>query len=112
MKSGLNIYEFSDYRHYLQEMYNQMSSSDTKYSYRFFSRLFGAKTPNYLKRIVNGTRNLSTQGIRNVAVALELKDQEFLYFYFLVLRDQSRDLDERRLLTVQLHQLKNASNIK
>jgi uncharacterized protein (TIGR02147 family) len=58
-----NIYNFSDYRDFLKDRYRQLKEADSLFSFRYFSKEAGFGSPNYLKLVMDGKRNLSTEAI-------------------------------------------------
>lgn len=103
---------YLDYRKYLADYYefkkNQMKGNLRSYQYSHFAAAADIKSPNYLKMIIEGKRNLSEDMILKFAKALHLtKDQteEFRMIVFLTqesdpsVRNQHlRDLNELRVL--------------
>ena len=53
-----NIYNFSDYRDFLKDRYRQLKEADPVFSFRHFSKQAGFGSPNYLKLVMDGKRNL------------------------------------------------------
>ena len=72
------------------------------FSYRQFSRKAGYASPNYLRLIADGKRNLSHESIGRFARALELTAKEHEAFEALVLLDQAKSDSERNLYYARL----------
>lgn len=101
-----DVTRYLDYRAYLADFFEykkaQFSSSRVPYNYSHFSAACGLKTPQYLKLIIEGSRNLSEKTIPQVARALNLKKEEFIDFNLLVLSNQETDPGKRALLFKEL----------
>ena len=101
-----DLSRYNDYRQYLRDFYEHrkatMSSSVRAYSYSAFSAAADIKSPNYLKLIIEGQRNLSEDMIRKFAKALQLNKAETEEFRALVLYCQAQDPVERNRHLKQL----------
>jgi uncharacterized protein (TIGR02147 family) len=78
------VYNFFDYREYLRAVYNFRKKELPGFSHRSFSREAGISSPNYLLRVLKGTRSLSGAYIAGFCKALGLKRGEARYFAMLV----------------------------
>lgn len=90
---------FTDYRQYLREFY-EFKRELTKgalrpYSYAIFAASADIKSPNYLKLIIDGQRNLSSEMARKFAKALALGRDETEEFVALVDFTQAQEPIER-----------------
>jgi uncharacterized protein (TIGR02147 family) len=90
------IFEYDNYREFLRDYYEHSKSQNKNFSYRFFSRLLGYSSPIFVKRVIDGTRNLTTDGIQRFAKALKFNRDEIEFFSHLVKLNQSRTDDEKR----------------
>jgi len=91
----LNIYDYLDYRKYLQDYYAFQKKNHSSFSYRQFSKSAGFKSPNFLKLVMDSQRNLSESGIQKFSNALKLNKNQSEYFYHLVFMNQS-NLDHEK----------------
>lgn len=66
-----------------------------RFSYRAFAIKVGFKSPNYIKLIVEGKRNLSPDGIYKLSQAMNLSAKEADFFISLVNFNQAKDPEER-----------------
>ncbi len=55
--------DYRDYRNYLQQMVAYLKATHPRFSYRYFSRLAGYSSPNFLKLVAEGHRNMSIKSI-------------------------------------------------
>ena len=96
---------YTDYRLYLKDVYlyrkKTMSTPVRSYSYATFSAAADIKSPNYLKLIIEGQRNLSPQMIVKFGKALQLQKDDQVEFEALVHYSQAKDpLERNRCLKV------------
>ncbi len=93
------ISEYTDYRKYLKDTYEYRRRNEStgmrSYSYSHFSAAADIKSPNYLKLIIEGKRNLSDDMITRFARALRLEKQQAEEFKSLVLYGQADEPVER-----------------
>ncbi len=101
---------YLDYRDYLKDYYhykkNQNQTSVRPYSYSVFSAAANIKSPNYLKLIIEGKRNLSEEMIVKFSKAIGLSKEEAKEFRVLVMYSQASDPGERNRFLRQLNALR------
>jgi uncharacterized protein (TIGR02147 family) len=90
-----SVFAFTDYRQYLQVYYTAMKKLTAHFSFRYFSKMAGLGSPNFLKLVMDGERGLSPDGIERFAKALKLKAPEAKFFRILVLMNQAETTEER-----------------
>lgn len=91
------IFEYMDYRDFLRNLFEQRKAEHSFYSYRLFSQKAGFKSPNFLKLVVDGKRNLTKASVYRVAKAFGLNKSESDYLENLVFLNQSKTLEEKNL---------------
>jgi uncharacterized protein (TIGR02147 family) len=91
------IFEYMDYRDFLRHLFEKRKADHSFYSYRLFSQKAGFKSPNFLKLVVDGKRNLTKESVYRVAKAFGLNKSESDYLENLVFLNQSKTLDEKNL---------------
>jgi uncharacterized protein (TIGR02147 family) len=104
-KYVLSVYGYTDYRKYLRDYYEFRKDSERGYSYRAFSKSAGFTSPNFLKLVMDGERNISTEALEKFVTALHLQEQMAEYFRALVRMNQSKDDGERERWYDQLNKL-------
>ena len=62
--------DYSDYRKYLNDYYRFKKANDRNYTYSIFSARADIRSPNYLKLVVEGKRNLSLLMSKKLMLAL------------------------------------------
>ena len=98
----IDIFEYLDYRVFLRDWYRERNREGRSFSYRAFARRAGLKSPNYLKLVMDGDRNLSPKMAERFAKALGLDDEGGGYFVDLVAFNQAASQRERNLQYARL----------
>ena len=80
----LNIFSYSDYRHFLADYYKTKKASSAKFSYRYFAMKAGFSSASYLKLVIDGKRNLTECSQEKFVNAIGLNEKESEYFNALV----------------------------
>ncbi|MEQ9497460.1 MAG: TIGR02147 family protein [Deltaproteobacteria bacterium] len=93
---------FDDYRSYLREMIVYLKATKRQFSYRYFSRVAGFRSPNFLQLVAEGKRNLSNASIAKFAVGLGLDEREQETFETLVMLGQATTDAERNRYYLRL----------
>lgn len=91
-----------DYRQYLFNYYKTEKSKDRPFSYRQFSKKCGFSSPNFIKLVIEGQRNLSSKSVEKLIVALELNELESSYFRTLVDHNQASKPKLKKILYERL----------
>jgi uncharacterized protein (TIGR02147 family) len=102
------IFDYIDYREFLKDMFAFKKETTPSYSYRFFSRLAGFSSPNFLKLVMDGQRNLTNTSIAGIAKGFKLKKPEREFFENLVFMNQATDHAEqdhyyRKMIAAKSH---------
>ena len=79
---------------------------DKYFSYRFFSGKAGFSSPNFLKLVIEGKRNLTNTSLAKVAKGFVLQKQERDFFENLVFMNQAKEHEEKK------HYLKKMMSIR
>lgn len=106
------IYDYLDYRAFLRDMFKYRKQQVKHFSYRFFARKSGFKSPNFLQLVSSGKRNLSYESISKIAKGFSLKKQEQEYFEYLVLMNQAASHDEKNKYYKKMVSVKGYGEIK
>jgi uncharacterized protein (TIGR02147 family) len=95
-RARTDVYRYQDYRAFLAEYYADRKANGRGFSYRAFSRRAGLASPNHLKRVIEGERNLSPEMAQRFAEACGLAGKEAQYFCELVEFNQARTSSEKQ----------------
>jgi uncharacterized protein (TIGR02147 family) len=93
--TDIDVFAYLDFRAFLRDYYNARKAAGRGFSYRSFSRRAGLKSPNYLKLVIDGERNLSPDMAERFAQACGIKGDEARYFVDLVAFGQASTLTEK-----------------
>ena len=89
-RSPIDVFEYLDFRAFLADVYAHRKAQGRGFSYRVFARLAGLRSPNHLKRVIDGERNLSPGSAIRYAEALGLEGDAAAYFSDLVTFNQAK----------------------
>lgn len=107
-----SIYTYLDYRHFLQEVFDELKRKDASFSYRHFARMADSTSPNFLQLIVARKLNISNEHLSALAKSLDLSKKEENYFETIVAFDHAKTHQEkdkyfkRILLTREYYSIK------
>lgn len=90
-----NLFDYFDYREYLQDYYLFHKKKNSAYSYRLFARKAKLGSPNYLKLVVDGKRRITDRTLYQFARGLGLNRDEEKYFRELVMYQEVSDPDSK-----------------
>jgi uncharacterized protein (TIGR02147 family) len=107
-----HLFEYMNYRDYLRDSYSEKKQEHPFYSYRLFSQKAGFTSPNFLKLVVDGDRNLSKESVFKFIKALSLNKKEAEYFENLVFFNQSKTLEEKNAYVSKLMKYRRKSDPK
>lgn len=82
------------------------------FSFRFFSKQAGFGSPNYLKLVMDGKRNLSFDAIAKFAKGLRLDNHESEYFRYMVEYNQCDQEPKKKVYEAKLLYLRELFKVK
>lgn len=94
-RAPVDVFAFRDHRAFLQAFYERKRGQRDGFTYAEFSQRVGVRSPNYLKLVIAGERNLSEGLARRFGEACELTADALDYFCALVAFGQAKSADER-----------------
>src|SRR5688572_23947614 len=94
VKTELDVFDYLDYRAFLRDYYTERKAR-RGFSFRNFSKRAGLGSPNYLKLVMDGDRNLTNEMAARFAHALGLNSDSANYFVELVRFTQAKTSSER-----------------
>jgi uncharacterized protein (TIGR02147 family) len=108
-----NVFEYTNYKKFLVDYYNNKKSINSNYSYQIFSQKAGFKSKASLANITSGQAALSKKKIFDVAAAMGLNKKETEYFDALVNFNEAKTVNEREFHFGRMSNLvKNSSAAK
>lgn len=105
------IYDYLDYRSFLGDLFHYQKFENSHFSYRYFSHKAGFSSPNFLKLVTNGQRNLTNSSIAKVAKGFGMKKQEREFFENMVYMNQAISHDEKNHYYRKMISLKGYTQI-
>lgn len=96
------VFEYNNFREFLGDFYEYNKKLNKKFSYRYFARIAGFQSSNFLMLVIDGKRNLALPSIEMFAKALKLNKEESEYFKNLVLFNQSTTIEEKDAYALEL----------
>jgi uncharacterized protein (TIGR02147 family) len=96
-KKEPDVLHYSNYRTFLADYYEFKKSESPIFSHRYFAKKAGITSPNYLKLVMDGQRNLTKKSLVKFAAALGLKGLRAEFFENLVFFNQAMVISERNL---------------
>ena len=90
-----NIFDYTEYRKYLKAYYAAAKQHSRGFSYRAFSKRGGFTSPNFLKLVIDGTRNIGPKSVGRFAKALAMDPAETRFFRNLVAFNQAKTPDAK-----------------
>lgn len=91
----VDVFDYHDVRAYLRDLYAYKKQTTRGFSYRAFARRAGLRSPNHLKRVIDGERALTEEMAIRYASALGLEGEEAEYFRDLAAFSRARTDLER-----------------
>ncbi len=92
----MDIFDHSDYRQVLKELYQARKDLDPKFSYRFIALRAGFKSAGFFSQILQGKTNISMTTALSLAGVFKLKASEVEYFENLVQFNQAKTQADRQ----------------
>jgi len=93
--AAIDVVNYLDYRAFLRDYYVEKKARGRGFSHRAFSRKAGLRSPNYLKLVMDGERNLTSSMAERFAKALDLEGEFAEYFLDLVNFNQAKTASAR-----------------
>jgi uncharacterized protein (TIGR02147 family) len=95
-RTAIDVFAFNDYRLFLRAYYDAgRAEGSPAVTLRAFGKRAGLRSPNYLKLVIDGDRNLTPAVAPRFAEAAGLRGEAAAYFCELVAFNQSKTATER-----------------
>ncbi|MBN1603688.1 MAG: TIGR02147 family protein [Chitinispirillaceae bacterium] len=106
------IFEYTDYREYLQDLIRNKKEKLGSYSIRLLSMKAGIKSPGFLSMVLNNKRNITTELAERIADALGLSKKERQYFLLMVEYTHTKRIDSKHEILQQMLMLSRSSPVR
>lgn len=107
-----NIFNYIDYRSFLEDFYKEQKSINKAFSYQYFANKAGFKSKSFIKLVIDGKKNLTDESIQKLNLVLKLNDKAFSYFKDLVAFNQTKSVQQRNFYFEKLTQYNKRSNAR
>lgn len=96
-KSSIRIFDYTDYRNYLRDYYNDQKSCNSYFSYRYFAGKAQISSIGLYKDIIEGKQSLSRRAITKFSKAMGHSKREAEFFEALVFFTDAESIEERKV---------------
>ncbi len=91
-----DIFEYTNYRKYLSELYAARKATNPAFSYRYIAQKAGFASPSFIGKILSGETNISHQTLLRLVDVFHLAGPEAEYFELMVYYDLAKtELDKK-----------------
>ncbi len=104
----VEVNDYTDYREYLHDFYEETKATNPNYSYRFIAAKVGFKC-SFLSRLFKKQTHLALDKVHLFADVMKLSDKDELYFDQLVRLGRAKSDQEKEIIQAQLDKLKGIS---
>lgn len=94
-KKDISVFNYTDYRQYLNDFFNNQKNKDPKFSYRRFAQKAGYNSSGLLKEVIKGRLNILNPVIMKFVRGIGLGKREAAFFENLVYFNQAGTNFER-----------------
>ncbi|HUI92417.1 MAG TPA: TIGR02147 family protein [Chitinivibrionales bacterium] len=105
---SISIYDYTDYRLYLREYYEEQKTKNPAFSYRYFARKAGFNSSGLYKDIVDGRTGITRSLILRFAIAMKLSPKQQEYFETMVYFNEAKTVEEKKLYFERLMKYHNS----
>lgn len=106
-----NVFAYLDARRFLRDYYAHQKATVNGFSYRSFAKKAALKSPNYLKLVIDGDRNMTPEMAHRFGGICGLSGQSLTYFVDLVAFTQAKTTDEKSARYERLIRFREHRNI-
>ena len=91
----INIFEYTDYRLYLNEYFCERKTANEHFSHQLFAQKAGIKSSGFVLHVMKGERNLTKPVILKISRAIGLDSNQTDYFEDLVSFEQAKNQSDK-----------------
>jgi uncharacterized protein (TIGR02147 family) len=106
------VSDYIDYRLFLADYYKWHKENTRRFSHRSLAASLGFTSPNFLKLVIDGKRNIGKDSLQNVTRGLGLNKQESEYFSYLVCFAQVKSVIAKNYYFGLIAAMRSRKNIK
>jgi uncharacterized protein (TIGR02147 family) len=105
---SVSIYDYTDYRLYLRNYYEEQKAKNPAFSYRYFARKAGFNSSGLYKDIVDGRTGITRSLVLRFATAMKLSPKQQEYFEIMVYFNEAKTVEEKKLYFERLIKYHNS----
>ena len=102
-----HIFDYDDYRRFLQDYFDEQKKVRAVFSHRFFAAKAGFSSSSYCLNVIRGRFNLTPKSIEKMTKALKLDNRQTKYFAALVEYNQAKRVEERESAWDEITQIRS-----
>jgi uncharacterized protein (TIGR02147 family) len=107
-QKSIGIYDYTDYRHYLRDYYEEQKAKIPAFSYRYFAQKAGFNSSGLYKDIVDGRTGITRSLILRFSKAMKLSKKQEEYFETMVYFNEAKTIEEKNLYFERLMRYHNS----
>ena len=104
-----SIYQYLDYRLFIQDRFHWKQSQDSSFSQRKLARVAGFANPGFFNEVIKGRRKLSSAAIERMGAGLSLDANGIEFLRVLVALTEAKDTEEKKAAMRKLEFRRNRS---
>jgi len=104
----INVFDYTDYRKYLQDYFQEMKKKNSSFSFRYVA-MKGGPDPGNLAKVMKGNRNLTVKAAHSLAEVFKLNKREREYLQAMVLYCQAARHSEKKRYFEEMLSFKESS---
>lgn len=101
-----HLFDYDDFRKFLQDYFEEQKKMRAIFSHRFFAAKAGFSSSSYCLNVIRGRFNLTPKSIEKISKAMELEPLQKAYFEALVQYNQAEQIDDRESAWEQILQIR------
>jgi uncharacterized protein (TIGR02147 family) len=109
--TAISIFTYTEYRRFLQDYYSWRKENSRRFSHRKLARNLGFTSPNFLKLVIDGKRNIGRESLRKITAGIGLNKQESEYFSYLVFFNQARSAVDKNYFFGLIAHMRSHKNV-
>ncbi len=101
------LFDYDDYRRFLQDYFDEQKKLRAVFSHRFFAAKAGFSSSSYCLNVIRGRFNLTEKSIAKMTKAMGLNNSQSRYFAALVEYNQAKRIEERENAWEEIVQIRS-----
>lgn len=97
-----NLFEYDNYRKFLKDASDYLKTKDKKFSLRYFARVAGFKSHNFLILIIEGKSNMSVASVEKISTFFKFNAELGRFFENLVLHNQAKSHEDKQFYAKEI----------